>query len=152
MEAVVKEAFKTLDCQITFDLTEHINRNELIHLIDAVHRVIRPWGRRNIYAPKFGSPFRHEAALWGHHPELAFTWGSFSQLVLSPRFSRMDCYEDQSAKHGRKSAARRVLWKCFRGLLRLYLAAEINDTGRGTIFSQNLLAVALRQYQGLFTQ
>jgi hypothetical protein len=40
--------------------------------------------------------------------------------------------------------ARWVLWKAIRGVSRLVLAAETGDTGRTAIFSQCLLAVAIK--------
>jgi len=53
--------------------------------------------------------------------------------------------------HGLKSAVRWALWRCIRGLLRLYLAAETGDTGRDAIFSENLLAVAFKSKLFFFT-
>ena len=46
--------------------------------------------------------------------------------------------------HGAKSALRWLLWKGFRGVLRLYIAAETGDASNARIFSQNLLAVAIK--------
>jgi hypothetical protein len=54
----------------------------------------------------------------------------------------LHCFEDTPVVHGAKSALRWALWKSFRGLLRLYIAAETGDASNAHIFSQNVLAVA----------
>ena len=47
--------------------------------------------------------------------------------------------------HGVKSATRWILWRIMRGILRLALAAETGESGREAIFSQCLLAVAVKR-------
>ena len=144
METLSKEPAAALDCLIAFDLIEHFNLNELIALIDAVHRTLRPGGRWIIHTPNAESPFGMRMRYWDITHELAFTRTSLSQLLLSSGFSQVDCYEDQPVPHGAKSAIRWALWKVIRNFLRLYLTVETGDTGRDAIFSQNLLAVALK--------
>jgi hypothetical protein len=76
--------------------------------------------------------------------ELCFTRTSLSQLLLSSGFQQANCFEDQPVPHGMKSAVRWALWKVFRNLLRLYVAAETGDSGHNAVFSQNLLCVAFK--------
>ena len=144
MVTLAKEPDETLDCLIAFDLIEHFNRNELISLIDAVHRVLRPGGCWIIHTPNAESPFGMRMRYWDITHELAYTRTSLSQLLLSSGFFRVDCYEDQPVPHGVKSAARWFLWAIIRSFLRFYIAVETGDTGRYAIFSQNILAVALK--------
>ncbi|MBC2710771.1 MAG: class I SAM-dependent methyltransferase [Desulfosarcina sp.] len=144
MEALAKESVASLDCLITFDLIEHFNRNELISLVDAAHRVLRRRGSWIIHTTNAESPFCMRIRYGDLTHELAFTRASLSQLLLSSGFSKMDCYEDQPIPHGTKSTIRWALWKVVRSFLRLYLAIETGDTGRDTIFSQNFLAVAIK--------
>jgi 2-polyprenyl-3-methyl-5-hydroxy-6-metoxy-1,4-benzoquinol methylase len=144
METLAKDPSEALDCLIAFDLIEHFNRNELIPLIDAVNRVLRPGGRWIIHTPNAESPFGMRSRYWDLTHELAFTRSSLSQLLLSSGFYRVDYYEDQPVPHGVKSAIRYILWKAIRSFLRFYLAVETGETGRDAIFSQNFLAVALK--------
>jgi SAM-dependent methyltransferase len=144
MEALAKESDAALDCVVACDLIEHFNRKELIGLVDEVFRVLKSRGRWVIHTPNAESPFGMRMRYWDLTHELAFTRTSLGQLLLSSGFSRVDCYEDQPAVHGAKSAARWALWKVFRSLLRLYLAVETGDTGRDSVFSQNFLAVAFK--------
>jgi SAM-dependent methyltransferase len=144
MDALRQEADGSLDCVICFDLLEHFTKCELIPLVDAIHRVLKPAGRWIIHTPNAESPFGMKIRYGDLTHEIAFTRRSLSQLLLSSGFSQVDCYEDEPLPHGVKSAGRFLLWKCFRGFLRLYLAAETGDTCREAIFSQNFLAVVMK--------
>ena len=143
-ETLSKEAPEALDCIVTFDLIEHFDRDELILLVDCIRRALGPGGRWIIHTPNAESPFGMRTRYGDLTHELAFTRTSLAQLLLSSGFSQVNFYEDQPVAHGVKSAARWVLWKGLRSLLRLYLAVETGDTGRDAIFSQNLLAVAFK--------
>lgn len=132
----------SLDVVVAFDVIEHFTRDELLPFVDEVHRVLKPGGRWIIHVPNGESPFCGTIRYGDLTHELAFTRTSLSQLLLSSGFSEVRCSEDQPVVHGAKSAVRWMLWKGFRGLLRLYIAAETGDAGGAHIFSQNLLAVA----------
>ncbi len=144
MDALVDEPDEAIDCLITFDLIEHFTRNELIPLIDEAYRVLKPDGRWIIHAPNAESPFGMRILYGDLTHELCFTRNSLSQILLSSGFFRVYCYEDQPVPHGVKSTARWVLWQVMRTLLRFYLMIETGDTGRYAIFSQNILAVAMK--------
>lgn len=141
-DALADQADASLDVVIAFDVIEHFTRDELLPFVDEVRRVLKPEGRWIIHVPNGESLFGGRMRYWDLTHELAFTRTSVAQLLLASGFAEVRCFEDQPVVHGAKSALRWVLWKGFRGLLRLYLAAETGDAGRGHIFSQNLLAVA----------
>lgn len=143
-EALGKEGDSSLDCVVCFDLLEHFAKDELIPLVDAIHRVLKTGGRWIIHTPNAESPFGMKIRYGDLTHELAFTRMSLSQLLLSSGFSKVSCYEDEPVPHGLKSGGRLLLWKCFRSLLRLYLATETGNTNREAIFSQNVLAVAMK--------
>jgi SAM-dependent methyltransferase len=142
IQALAEQADASLDCVVSFDLIEHFTRDELIRLVDEVHRVLRFLGCWIIHTPNGESPFGMRIRYGDLTHELAFTRTSISQLLLSSGFSRVNCYEDRPVPHGVKSAVRLLLWYCIRALWRMYLAVETGDTGRSAIFSQNFLVVA----------
>jgi 2-polyprenyl-3-methyl-5-hydroxy-6-metoxy-1,4-benzoquinol methylase len=144
METMFKEPNAAFDCLITFDLIEHFNRNELISLVDEVHRVLRSEGRWIIHTANAESPFGMRSRYGDFTHELAFTRTSLSQLLLSSGFSRLDCYEDKPIPHGVKSTVRWMFWKVIRSFLRFYLVVETGDVDSDAIFSQNFLAVAFK--------
>ena len=141
-DALATQADASLDVVIAFDVIEHFTRDELLPFVDAVHRVLKPGGRWIIHVPNGESPFAGRMLYWDLTHELAFTRTSLAQLLLASGFADVRSFEDQPVVHGAKSALRWVLWQGFRGLLRLFIAAETGEAGAGHIFSQNLLAVA----------
>lgn len=132
----------SLDLVVTFDVIEHFTRDELLPFVDEVHRALKPGGGWIIHVPNGESPFGSRMRFWDLTHELAFTRTSIAQLLLSSNFSDVCCFEDIPVVHGAKSGLRWLLWKGFRGVLRLYIAAETGDASNAHVFSQNLLAVA----------
>jgi SAM-dependent methyltransferase len=134
----------SLDVVIAFDVLEHFGKDEILALVDSVHRVLRVGGRWILHAPNAESPF-FGAILYGDLThELAFTRRSLSQLLCTSGFEQVRCFEDDVVVHGAKSRVRALLWKLIRAALRVYIAAETGDAGRDAILTRNLLAVAVK--------
>jgi SAM-dependent methyltransferase len=133
---------------ITWDVIEHLFKDETLDLAEQIARVLRPGGRWIIHVPNGESPFfgRIRYGDWTH--EQAFTSGSLDQLLRAVGFQEVTYQEDRPVVHGVISAFRRVLWHLFRSILRLYLAAETGDAGHRLIVSQNLMAVATKVADG----
>jgi SAM-dependent methyltransferase len=134
----------SLDVVVLFDLFHYFDRPEQIAIIDAVHRVLKPGGRWILHVPNGEALFAARMRYWDYLASGAFTHASIAQVLLASGFREVNCFEDQPIPHGIKSWGRFVLWKAIRGVSRLVLAAETGDTGRTAIFSQCLLAVAIK--------
>jgi SAM-dependent methyltransferase len=134
----------TQDLVLTFDVIEHFTRDELLPFVDDVRRVLKPGGTWIIHVPNGESPLSNRIRYGDLTHEQAFTRTSLGQLLLSSGFQSVACYEDAPVIHGVASAVRFLAWKAIRGLLRVYLAAETGNSGSSAIFTQNLLAVAVR--------
>ena len=143
-DTLASQTDASLDVVVAFDVIEHFTRDELLPFVDQVHRVLKPGGRWIIHVPNGESPFFGTIRFGDLTHELAFTRTSLAQLLLSSGFAEVRCFEDAPVVHGAKSALRWLLWKGFRGVLRLYIAAETGDSSNSHIFSQNLLAVAIK--------
>lgn len=143
-EEIKSSPDETYDAVIAFDVIEHLNRNELFTLVDEVRRVLKKGGRFIVHVPNAESPFFGRVRYGDLSHEMAFTTTSIAQVFLSSRYSSVACYEDQPVVHGVKSAVRWAIWRVIRGCLRVYIAAETGSNGRGAVFSQNLLAVAIK--------
>src|SRR5687768_7775403 len=132
------------DVVVTFDVIEHFTRDELLPFVDDIRRVLKEGGRWIIHTPNGESPMSNRIRFGDLTHEQAFTRTSLGQLLLSSGFRSLECYEDAPVIHGVPSAVRFAVWKGIRAMLRLYLAAETGNSGRSAIFTQNLLAVAVR--------
>jgi cyclopropane fatty-acyl-phospholipid synthase-like methyltransferase len=144
IEFLAQTPSSSQDVVVTFDVIEHFTREELLPFVDEIHRVLKTGGRWIIHVPNGESPLSNRIRYGDFTHEQAYTQSSLAQLLLSSGFSSLKCYEDTPLVHGVASAARYVVWKVMRGMLRLYLMAETGNTGRTAIFTQNLLAVAIK--------
>ena len=142
--ALSTEPKEQLDVVVMFDVLEHFTRDELIVVMDGVFRVLKPGGRLIAHVPNGASPFVGRIRYGDFTHELAFTRTSLRQLALSSGFSRVDCFEDNPFSKSIRGVLRSSLWRFFRSLMRLYLAAETGDIHRDGIFTQNLLAVVYK--------
>lgn len=144
METLHSMTDASQDAVIAFDMIEHFTKSELIPLVDEVHRVLKPGGRWIVHVPNAESPFGGRIRYGDFTHELAFTRISLDQLLRASGYAQVDCFEDRPVPHGLKSLTRASLWTVFRAGLLLYIAAETGAFDRKTVFSQNLLAVAIK--------
>jgi SAM-dependent methyltransferase len=130
------------DVIVAFDVIEHFTKDELIDVTDEVLRVLKPGGRWIVHVPNGVSLFAGASRYDDLTHELSFTCESLTQLTLASGFRSAAFFEDEPVAHGIKSAARLVLWKMMRALLRFYLTVE---TGAAQpVLTQNMLAVAIK--------
>ncbi len=132
----------SLDLIVAVDVVEHFAKDDLLLLVDAVHRALCEGSRWIIRVPNGDSPFVGNILYGDLTHELAFTRESLAQLLLASGFSSVRCYEDAPVVHGPKSATRAVLWRVIRAGLRLYTAVEMGNASGAAVFTRNLLAVA----------
>ena len=132
------------DLVLTLDVIEHLDKRELLLIVDGVHRVLQEGGRWIISTPNAESPLFGRVRYGDLTHELAFTRESLSALLLASNFRRVDCHEIAPVPVGIKGCGRWLVWKAIRAILRVYLAAESGERGRDALFTQNLLAVAFK--------
>lgn len=134
----------TFDLITCFDLLEHLNKREVLDLLEAVRRALRVGGRLVIQTPNAGGPFGGRHAWGDFSHETAFTQHSIAQAFRSAGFADVSVSEVRPPVHGAPSALGRLLWSMLRLGLVLYLAAE-TGVFRGHVLSLNLVAVAQKR-------
>ena len=134
----------SFDVVVTYDVLEHFTMPELLAVVDGVMRILRPGGRWIIHVPNAEGLFGMRVRYGDITHEMAFTRHSLNQLLLASGFGGVSCFEDRPIPHGVKSIVRLGLWHLVRLVLRLVLAVETGEAGGDAIFSQCLLAVALK--------
>ena len=134
---------ESCDVVVAFDVLEHFSKDELLTLVDGVHRVLKPGGRWILHVPNGESPFVGSVLYGDLTHELAFTRDSLPQLLLASSYSEVQCFEDPPVAHGLASSMRWIVWRLVSLLLRFAVAAE-TGSGRGAIFTRNLLAIAIK--------
>lgn len=144
LQTLAETGAEQWDAMVTFDVIEHFTKDELIGFIDEVHRILRPGGRWIIHMPNGESPFGGKVLCGDFTHELAFTRTSLTQVLKVSGFNEVDCFEDTPVVHGVKSAIRALLWRLIRWFWLAYIAIETGGTDRRAIFTQNFLAVAVK--------
>jgi len=134
----------TVDLVLTMDVVEHLTRGEALLLAREIHRVLAPSGRWVVHTPNGASPLFGRVRYGDLTHETAYTTSSMAQLFRLAGFAEFRSHEDTPVVHGLVSAFRALGWLCIRAALRIILAIETGNTGRAEVFSQNLLAVAVK--------
>lgn len=130
------------DIVVSFDVIEHMTKEEVLVFAAEVHRILAPSGKWIIHTVNAESPFFGRIRYGDLTHENGFTQTAMQQLLSVSGFNEMRFYEDAPIAHGFKSAMRSFLWKCVRTIYRFCLAVETGD--KNGIFSQNFLIVAVK--------
>ena len=140
METICSAENQEYDMIISFDVIEHLDRNEILDLADQVFRALKSEGEWLIHTPNAASPFFGRVRFGDFTHEIAFTQASIAQVLSVCGFEQFDFYEDKPIIHGVKSFFRRILWQFFSAFYKLSLAAETGVTQE--ILSQNFITIA----------
>jgi 2-polyprenyl-3-methyl-5-hydroxy-6-metoxy-1,4-benzoquinol methylase len=143
-ERLARTPTGSIDVIVTWDVVEHMGKDELLAFADEVRRALGPQGRWVLHVPNAESPFGSRVRYADLTHEQAFTRESLAQLAHTAGLARVECHEDEPAVHGVASLGRWVLWRFIRALLRAWLFAETGDPSGRAVFSQNLTAVIHR--------
>lgn len=82
------------DAIVSFDVLEHMTRDELISLIDAVRAALKLGGRWIFYTANAEAPIYGRVRYGDLAHEQAFTRTSLPQVLLANGFSRVTCFKD----------------------------------------------------------
>ncbi|HEY1102960.1 MAG TPA: class I SAM-dependent methyltransferase [Burkholderiaceae bacterium] len=132
----------SFDVVCLMDILEHLDKPEVLALLDEVHRILRPGGLLIAHVPNGAGLFGMRVRYGDFTHEQAFTPQSMQQILRACRFEGIACMEDRPVVHGAKSLVRAILWQLLTLPLRLLLAAETGVTRH--VLSQNLLARAAK--------
>jgi 2-polyprenyl-3-methyl-5-hydroxy-6-metoxy-1,4-benzoquinol methylase len=130
------------DAVVTFDVIEHLRKDEVLIVVDEIFRTLRKGGRWIVHVPNGASPFFGLIFFGDFTHEVAFTRSSLEQLALTRGYQQVVCIEDAPIPHGILSSLRWICWKIIRFLMRARLAVETGSIDPNCILTQNFVAVA----------
>jgi len=128
------------DAVLAIDILEHLTRPQVMEVLAAIRRVLKPAGRCIAHVPNGEGIYSSRIRYGDFTHELAFTQNSARQVFRVAGFSEVKCYEDKPRVHGILSLARRILWDVGTLPDRLLWAAETGTPG--AILSQNMMIEA----------
>lgn len=133
----------SVDVIVSFDIIEHMTKNEAIAFSQGVYQILKRGGRWIIHTINAESPFFGRIRYGDFTHENAFTKSSIQQLLTVSGFQKISCHEDCPVIHGLKSMIRFILWKILRTIYRFCLAIETGE--KNGIFSQNFVVLAEKE-------
>lgn len=139
--AYLQEHPQTFDLIAALDLLEHLTKEEVPAVLDAVFAALQPRGRLLLHVPNGDSPFASRLRYADFTHELVFTPSSIRQVLHASGFTDVHVFPVEPIAHGVASAVRWLLWKGIKQLIRLYLLVDQGVPGSG-VFTANLVAVA----------
>jgi 2-polyprenyl-3-methyl-5-hydroxy-6-metoxy-1,4-benzoquinol methylase len=114
------------DMVVSFDLIEHLRKDELLDFLGAAHDALRPGGRLILQTPNCASPFGIVQRYADFTHEVGLTPNSLTWLLRLSGFQTIEAREQGPVVHGLKSLIRFGLWK----LVRLgFLLFDLIETG-----------------------
>jgi 2-polyprenyl-3-methyl-5-hydroxy-6-metoxy-1,4-benzoquinol methylase len=135
---------ESYDVVLAYDVLEHFRKDELMVFADEVHRILRPGGKWIVRVPNADAPFAMRMRYGDFTHELIFNRDSLGQLLQAVGFKQVDSFEAGIIPNNLRTAVRWTVWQGVRLCLRLVLFAETGGIGRGLLFSQNFIAIAIK--------
>lgn len=146
-EVICKDLFsflesdiKKYDLVLLMDIIEHLEKPELIDLLDLVRSRLNDNGCLILHVPNAEGIFGMRVRYGDLTHELAFTPMSMRQLLHVTGFSNVRCYEDKPVPHSMVAIIRRFMWQIFTIPKRLIFFAETATFN--PVFTQNMTVVA----------
>ena len=131
---------RSFDVIFLMDILEHLNKRELLDLLDQVRKALRQNAIVIIHVPNAEGIFGMGIRYGDLSHDNCFTPQSIRQALSVCGFHSIACYEDKPVVHGVKSLIRHILWKFLTVPVRLLLTAETGVTEQ--ILSRNMLVIA----------
>ncbi|MBN4071996.1 class I SAM-dependent methyltransferase [bacterium AH-315-F18] len=142
----LQERAGTFQLIFSFDVIEHLTKDEVLHYLDACLTALEPGGRMVIQTPNADSPWSAAVRYGDFTHETCFTPNALCNVLSVCGFSDFAAVELGPAPGGAKRTVRFILWQVLRSGLALWNLVETGSTGSG-IFSRVFLASAVKPHE-----
>ena len=130
------------DVVFLMDILEHLEKQEILEILDLVNSVLVKGGKVIIHVPNGEGIFGMRIRYGDFTHQVCFTPQSMHQILRATGFSQVEVFEDKPITHSLKSIIRLILWEILTLRERLLLLAETGS--RGHVLSQNMLITATK--------
>ncbi|MDO8734845.1 MAG: class I SAM-dependent methyltransferase, partial [Elusimicrobiota bacterium] len=130
---------KQFDTVIMMDVLEHIEKPEVLKLLDKTYSALKKGGSLILQLPNGLTPFNVFLYQDFTH-ETAYTSASISQLLSASGFENIKVFPIVPHIHGPKSLILNLMWRIvWQNLIRFYMLTA-NGNLMGDIYTSNLIA------------
>ncbi len=140
LKEFLKDREARFDLIIARDVLEHMEKEELVSILELFHRALKKDGRLILQVPNGESPFFGRIRYGDFTHQLAFTHRSITQVLSATGFGKIEVYPVRPVGVGLKSTVRAFLWRFTELFYRVLLFTEVGS--ERAIVTQNILAVA----------
>lgn len=136
----LKNKSRAYDVIFLMDVLEHLDKHEVINLLDLINDSLSDNGRVVIHVPNGEGLFGMRIRYGDFTHQVCFTPRSIGQVLRATGFDVIKVFEEKPLVRGVKGLVRRSLWALLTMRVRILLLAETGATGH--ILSQNMLVIA----------
>ncbi len=122
---------------IMMDVLEHIEKEDLLELLDNVYKHLNQEGSLIIHVPNGEGVFGMRIRYGDYTHTTCFTLKSIKQVLKASGYKEIQCFEEPPVVHGLKSLIRYIVWSIFIFPYRVLLISETGVIKH--ILSQNML-------------
>lgn len=126
------------------DIIEHLQKDEVIRLLNSIHTALKPNGRLILQTPNADSPWGMMHRYWDFTHEICFNPNSLMKLLKLVAFQNIKFREAGPVVHGIISAVRYLIWQVIRTILKVWNLAEMGGCG-SCIFTRIFLISGLKK-------
>jgi len=132
------------DLICAFDIIEHLNKDEIVSLLNLIYHALNPGGRLILQTPNAESPWFGSVAYGDFTHEWFFTPAGLQRVLQLIGFDTFRARETGPSIHGIKSLIRASLWRLIHMSLFIWNLAETGGTGE-RIYTRVFVASAVRK-------
>lgn len=138
----LRNKLKDLNIIIARDVIEHLNRQDVVEMLDQCYNALQSGGKLLLQVPNGESPFFGRIRYGDFTHETAFSQSSLQQLLKMTGFNKVECHSSGPVLCGLRSIPRLAIWKVCEAFYRIALYAELGRAKTSRIVTQNIIAVA----------
>jgi SAM-dependent methyltransferase len=143
------EPAESVDRIFAMNILEHLDKDNLVRVLDAAYRCLRPGGSLVAMVPNATSPFGGMTRYWDITHHNAFTPSSILQLSRLVGFGEAaEFRECGPVPYAFVSSVRYMLWQSIRLLIKGYLMVEQADT-KGRVYTSDMMFRLTKAENGL---
>lgn len=140
-EATEKQV--TWDAVLAIDILEHLTKDELVHLLTLIRRILVPTGTLIIKVPNAQSPLMGGNLVFGDFThEIAFTPNSLIQVLKACGFSNVEVHEATPVRYTFISSLRFYIWQALRLFYVFLYAVETGIFNTSQVWTSSFFTVA----------
>lgn len=140
---VLRERPSTFGVILAIDVFEHLNRNELMELLELSLASLKPGGILISQVPNGASPFCSQIRYGDLTHELAFTPESLGHVLRVAGFEAIEFRECGPVAKDARGALRVFAWRLIRQLIKVWNLVETGSAG-ARVYTRVLLAKGMK--------